>query len=325
MKTLTCACGHRVFFDNTSCSLCGLEIGFDPRTLTMVTQVNAVTPLSYCRNHYVYEVCNWLRTPDDDSDFCIGCQRTEVIPSLEVPENVILWGRMEAAKRRALYSLLSLDLASAADGGDGLPTFRFLEDQRRNPAVVEEYVLTGHAGGTITINLAEADDVQRRAVSEQMLERYRTLLGHLRHECAHFYFSRLVLDSGRADDFRDVFGDERADYASAIERYHASARPLDWYRDYISAYASSHPHEDWAETFAHYLHIRDALETSEAAGLTEPPTGEQRGWIHEWVNLAVTLNELNRSLGNDDAYPFMLSDAVIRKLSFVDRLIRRPA
>jgi hypothetical protein len=38
--------------------------------------------------------------------------------------------------------------------------------------------------------------------------------------------------------------------------------PANWQKSFISKYATSHPWEDWAETWAHYLHIMDMLETA---------------------------------------------------------------
>ena len=43
--------------------------------------------------------------------------------------------------------------------------------------------------------------------------------------------------------------------------------------DFISSYATTHPWEDWAETWAHYLHMADALETAASIGLSLAPRG----------------------------------------------------
>jgi hypothetical protein len=184
-------------------------------------------------------------------------------------------------------------------------------------------VATGHVRGTITINLAEADDVARHGIREQMMERYRTLLGHFRHEAGHYYFDLLVPEGPDRDEFRALFGDERGPYEPALEAYYRDGPPSDWSSRLVSAYAASHPHEDWAESFAHYLHIRDALETAVESGLlgTEGDTD----WVVRWMSLAVTLNELNRSLGSDDPYPFVLAQPVAERLRFIDRRVRRAA
>jgi hypothetical protein len=264
-------------------------------------------------------LCNWLIPADSSHDLCYACGLNEVIPNLETPGNLKLWSRLEAAKRRMLYSLIQLRLpVSSTDGGPGL-RFQFLEDQRRNPNVPEPFVATGHVRGTITINLAEADDVTRHEIRESMQERYRTLLGHFRHEAGHYYFDVLVPEGDARNEFRKSFGDERLDYGAALDKYYRDGPPAGWPARYVSAYATAHPHEDWAESFAHYLHIRDALETADQSGLQPLEAG--RDWLVRWMTLAVTLNELNRSLGTDDPYPFVLADSVAARLRFIDRQV----
>ena len=327
MKIFHCGCGQRIFFDSTRCVQCGGELGFDPIALQMLRLRDAPNGSRFCANHARYDACNWLVPADDATEFCLACRLNDVIPNLEQSRNGILWARLERAKRRLIYTLLSLGLpvqsAPDANGAhSGGLRFRFLEDQRRNPDVFEAFVSTGHVAGTITINLAEADDAQRHAVREQMQERYRTLLGHFRHESGHYFFDSLVVQAGELAGFRARFGDESQPYEPALETYYRDGPPAEWSAQFVSAYATAHPHEDWAETFAHYLHIVDALETAEAAGLARLQAGEHAGWIREWIQLSVTLNELNRSLGLDDPYPFVLTDPVIAKLEFTDRLVR---
>jgi len=201
-----------------------------------------------------------------------------------------------------------------------------MEDRRRNPSVQETFVATAHLDGAITLNIMEADPAARTAVREQMQERYRTVLGHLRHESGHFYFSRLTAGPGLLDGCRELFGDERADYSEAIERHYRDGPPADWPEHFVSAYASAHPAEDFAETFAHFLHIDDALETAGEAGLT--PSQSVNGnpdWIGSWITLAITLNEILRSLGSEDPYPFVLTGPVRAKLEFIGRLVFPPA
>ncbi len=323
MRNFFCDCGQRLFFENTSCHSCGSKVGFFPNELNLVT-LNSRPDLKPCANREPHAVCNWVTSAEDPQSLCRACRLNEVIPNLTQPENALLWTRLETAKRRMLYSLLCLDLPFEANepGGRSL-RFRFLEDQRRNPEVLEPFVMTGHIAGTITINLAEADDAERHAVREQMQERYRTLLGHFRHEVGHYFFPSLVVEADLLEDFRVSFGDERQDYVQAIDKHYQTQAGSDWHANYVSAYASAHPHEDWAETFAHYLHITDALETAEAAGLVTSAEDIETGAIRRWMSLAVTLNELNRSLGIDDPYPFVLTQPVVRKLELVNRLVRR--
>ena len=297
-----------------------MALVFEPGTLSML-------PLDEqwrrCANGVDHDICNWAVPAMSADRYCRACALNELIPNLEVPGNLEMWARLESAKRRLLYNLLSLDLQPDDPAARPRLRFRFMQDQRSNPAVIEPFVGTGHHDGAITINLREADDVQRTAERQATLERYRTLLGHFRHESGHYYFERL---DAAADQlrWRELFGDERQDYAAAMATYYRNGPPVDWWQNYLSAYASAHPYEDWAESFAHYLHIVDALETGHQAGLAELPADGRPGWIREWMRLSVTLNELNRSLGTDDPYPFVLTDRVIQKLEFIDRLVHRP-
>lgn len=336
MRRFSCACGSPVFFDSVECIGCGRPLGFDPESLRIVPLTDDDAQgvrsaddrggrFSPCRNRQEHDICNWLIPFGGGEEYCVACRLNEVIPALESGRNRVLWARMEAAKRRLIYSLLSLGLPLQIPGGRRI-SFRFLEDKRTNPNVSESFVITGHMGGTITINVAEADDSMRHAVREDMQERYRTLLGHFRHESAHFYFDYLVTTRPDVlEEFRIIFGDERADYEAALERHYDAMRSgrTDWRNRFVSAYASSHPHEDWAETWTHYLHIRDTLETAVAWDLSAPPdpSHDSTQWIGTWMNLSVVLNEMNRSMGADDAYPFVLSDVVMEKLTFVHRRV----
>ena len=201
MKNFHCRCGQRIFFDNTQCSRCGAMLGFDAQRLELVPLTvhssgrrvdDAGGQWRHCRNREEYEVCNWLVPGDAGDQLCMACGLNEVIPNLQTPGNLLLWARLEAAKRRLIYSLSRLGLDVSGEHGEPGLRFRFLEDQRRNPYVLEPFVSTGHIRGTITINLAEADDVARQEIRESMQERYRTLLGHFRHEAGHYYFDFLV-------------------------------------------------------------------------------------------------------------------------------------
>ena len=151
------------------------------------------------------------------------------------------------------------------------------------------------------------------------------MLGHFRHESGHYYFTLLIEPSPLLPEWRQLFGDERQDYVAAIEKYYRDGPARGWAAHYISPYASAHPHEDWAECFAHYLHIVDALDTAYETGIVATRVGDEPGWIAAWMELSVTLNEITRSLGTDDPYPFVLTDPVIAKLEFIDRLVHPPS
>jgi len=272
---------------------------------------------------------------DDPHDLCASCQLTVVIPALTSERNHILWGRLEAAKRRLLFSLAVLNLTPASKETEpetGL-AFQFLED-----GVSDQCVMTGHDNGLITLNIAEADPAERERTREQMHERYRTLLGHFRHESGHYYFDRLVVGSEWIDEFRTLFGDERQDYGKALKRHYANGPVADWEDRFVSSYASSHPWEDWAETWAHYLHMLDTLETANSCGLALKPkkagepeidsvavptrTDTFEDTLHDWFALTYVLNSLNRSIGMPDSYPFKLSTPVLEKLEFVHKVVR---
>lgn len=326
MKSFHCDCGQRVFFENARCLNCGRTLGFDPGRLDMVALEEKEGDLEaadgrqfwHCRNRVEYNNCNWLLPVDSTDSLCLSCGMNRVIPTLSKPRNLTLWTRVEEAKRRLVYSLLRYDMPFTSNGTR--LNFRIMEDRRRNPEVLESFIAIGHLDGTITINVAEADDAARHAIREQLQERYRTVLGHLRHEAGHFYFNVLVREDALGD-CRELFGDEREDYKGALDRYYAEGPAAQWPDRFVSAYASAHPAEDFAETFAHVLHIHDALETARASGVAPEAGDSGGGWIDDWVRLAITLNEVMRSLGSEDPYPFVLAEEAKRKLEFVSRLL----
>ncbi len=334
MKGFYCGCDRRIFFEDLICTHCNRQLGFDPGEMRLLMLTPAAgrdyttswgSLYRYCRNHDDYGVCNWLIPSAANDAYCLSCRRNSVVPNLAIDRNVVLWGRLEQAKRRLLYTLLSLGLPIDGIGGGPPMTFRFLEDQRANPYIEEEFIATGHQAGTITINLLEADDSQRHSIQESMSERYRTLLGHFRHESGHYYFE-VAVDADR-DAFRELFGDERSDYAAALKTYYESSNPPpEWASSHISQYASAHPLEDWAETWAHYLHIVDTLETAEAAGIVRGAGAIcSDSWLNAWLETSVTMNELNRSMGINDSYPFSLSSVALDKLKFIHRRVERLA
>jgi hypothetical protein len=319
VRRFTCACGQRLFFEDFVCLACGRPVGFSPALVDFLF-VDGDNPGRVCRNRTQYAVCNWLIPPDDPADLCVACRLNRIIPNLAIGRNLKLWGRMEQAKRRMLYSILRLKLPVSGIAGRPDLGFEFLEDQRDNPLVEDEFVMTGHRAGTITINIHEADDSRRHAVREEMGERYRTLLGHFRHESGHYFWD--LLAGAAVDEFRALFGDERADYQAAIQRYYGQGPPPHPGDDHISAYATAHPLEDWAETWAHYLHILDGLETCRENALGPAPLGQ--AWdaqLNAWMEVALKLNEMNRSLGTPDPYPFVLTSAVQEKLAFIHRRV----
>jgi len=334
MKIFHCdVCSGPLFFENSLCTRCNKAVGYFPdRDEMAVLNEARHRP---CRNFVAEQICNWTIPAEDPSEYCLSCRLTRVIPDLEQPGARALWQSSEMAKRRLIHGLLDLGLpvvGKDVDEEQGL-AFEFRAD---DPAA-EQPVLTGHADGVITLNIAEADDAERERRRLQMHEPYRTLLGHLRHESGHYYWNLLVRDSERLSGFRRVFGDERADYAEALQRHYDQGSPADWQSRFVSSYASSHPWEDWAETWAHYLHMADSLDTAAASGIAlrrtdrrDVPPGrvtpihssdEFSAMIGNWIALTCVLNNLNRSMGMQDAYPFALSEPALAKLRFVHELV----
>ena len=276
-----------------------------------------------CKNAVDFEVCNWLAHGFENS-FCISCNLNETIPNLMEPTRRNWWKSLETAKRRLIYSLLRLQLPIVGKESDpkGL-AFQFIEDQRTNPDVLEELVTTGHLDGLITINIAEADLVNRAISRQYTGELYRTLLGHFRHESGHYYYNILINNDSLLAQFRQLFGDETVSYDEALNKYYAAKDSLPLDPDKISHYAQSHPWEDWAETWAHYLHMIDTLETAKDYGLHQGSIrfGNFDETLLKWSELTLLLNSLNRSMGLEDAYPFVLSETALTKLRFVHGLI----
>ncbi len=290
-----------------------------------------------CSNGEQHQVCNWLVHAEDPEAFCIACRLNEMIPDLTVPGNLERWSKLEIAKRRMIYTLLRLGLPMHGVPAENRPALRFCFLGK--PAAGPE-PFTGHDDGTITINIAEADDAERELRRVKLHEPYRTLVGHLRHEIAHYYWDQFIARTHRVDRFRQIFGNEEIDYDTALKQFYQQGPPADWQDRHISAYASSHPWEDWAETWAHYLHIIDTVETAVSFGLTLHPSHPDARQLRsdpikaadldtpfdqilaQWLPLTCAVNSLNRSMGLPDLYPFLLSPPVIEKLKFVHEVIR---
>ena len=347
MKLFTCDhCGNTVYFENAKCERCGHQLGYLPEHNALVSLVEDgglwSTPAFpddayvFCENAH-YGACNWLIRAIPGGDiYCAACRHNETIPDITDPLNLARWQIIERAKKRLIYSLLRLKLplhTRAEDPGHGL-AFRFLASQ---PADLTP-VMTGHDMGIITIALAEADDAERESRRTAMGEPYRTLLGHFRHEIGHHYWDLLVDNTSALPRFRQLFGDDTADYGTALQTYYANGAPLGWQQRFITAYATAHPWEDFAETFAHYLHITDTVEMAAAFHVEAKPRstdeklavranfdpytrGDIAAIVNNWVPLAAMLNNLNRAMGHPDAYPFILTPEVIEKLGFIHELV----
>lgn len=349
MKLFSCPnCAARLYFENAQCLNCGSLVLYDPDAGSFVL-TGAET--AACANAAEY-ACNWVATTS--STFCRACALNKTIPDLSISGNHERWIRVEAAKKRAVYSLIAFGLPVGPKSGSGDErglAFDFLADPLLGDQPTGEHVLTGHDNGLITLNVAEADSAERERRRAQMGENYRTLLGHFRHELGHYYWDRLIRDDPtRLERFHALFGDESANYDEALQRYYAEGAPPDWEVRHISAYAASHPWEDWAETFAHYLHITDTLEMVRALNIPlarletdagedlpdsdkgQPPIeGHARRpepfdrTLARWLVLSEASNNINRCMGLPDLYPFVISPVAAEKLAFVHELLSEAA
>ncbi len=350
MKAFQCDhCGGLVFFENVQCLKCGRALGFIPELIDLSTLEpasadtwRAIAPAAQgsiyrqCRNGTQHQICNWLVRVEDANPFCVACRLNDVIPNLDVRGNLERWRKLEAAKRRIVYTLMRLGLSMNGVSAENRPPlrFRFLGNSFYGPML-----LTGHSQGAVTVNIAEADDEERERLRVHLHEPYRTLLGHLRHEVAHYYWDQLISWTPRLARFRELFGNEEFNYDLALWEHYQYGPPTDWQSHFISAYASAHPWEDWAETWAHYLHIIDTVETAASFGITLHPTHPDAKAmtadpmtvtdpnvsfdrvLAQWLPLTCALNSLNRGMGFPDLYPFVLSGPAIEKMKFVHEVV----
>lgn len=339
MKRFSCpVCANELHFDSCTCVNCKTDVVYQPidAVFLALPEQGGAQAIRACANRALID-CNWMVRPGA-GEYCLACAHNRTIPDISVAKNVRLWREIDLAKRYLFYSILRWRLPHPLrdeDTPDGL-AFDFLADVVRPDGSVKR-VLTGHANGLITLNIAEGDDAERVSRREALGEPYRTLIGHMRHEVGHYYWDRLIRDGDRVDAFRDIFGDERASYGDALKAHYANGPQEGWADQFISSYAASHPWEDWAETWAHYIHIVDASETAHAFGMSIQASrfsGEEvevegnpyhsRDFdelIADWVPLTVAVNCLNRSIGQPDMYPFVLSAPVKRKLGFIHEIV----
>lgn len=352
MKLFTCGhCGQAVHFDNRVCVRCGSRLGFAASDAKM----HAVLPADdaggdvwqdsadnsrrfrFCANA-AEDICNWLVDDGSAEIYCEACRYNRIVPVTDNPEGLDRWQRIGQAQRHLFYSLIRWNLPRPGRDVDpqGGLVFDFLADQTAPDGSIVP-AMTGHEDGLISLRAAEADDATRESVRVQMGEPYRTLLGHFRHEIGHFYFDQLCRDEAILAEARALFGDEREDYAAALQRNYEQGPPPDWQLRFISTYASCHPAEDFAECWAHYFHIVDTLETARAFGLSTDPwrhgdiaaevsfdpyrAPSAQALVDAWIPLSLALNSLQRSMGQTDIYPFILSAPVVEKLDFINRLI----
>jgi len=349
-RAYRCRCGNPLFFANTQCLRCGTQLGYlpDEGRIAAIDQDPATgawhaegrsEPLKFCADRHSGAACNWMVFASNPSTLCVACRLNRTIPDLSDPDNRLYWAAIEQAKRRLISQLLSMGLpvrSKITEDPERGVMFDFLRSPKGGPQV-----MTGHASGLITINVEEADDAKREAIRHAMREPYRALLGHFRHEIGHYYWDRLIWDSKWLEPFRALFGDERSSYADALKRNYEQGPPADWAQRYISSYATMHPWEDWAETWAHYMHVIDSLGTAlgygvnlarnegrvasfDRSALYAPQDASADRFLellNSWLRLTLLLNELARSMGQPDFYPFVMSAPVVAKLQFVQLVV----
>lgn len=357
VRAFNCQCGSPVFFRNSTCLACNTPLGYAPMLAKLVALSAAAEPDTWlawetdgplyrrCANLHTPASCNWLVSAEEAADhkgLCRACRLNRVIPNLDDalhPDNGALWGRIEIAKRRLVSALLVMGLPVASREMEDTQRGLMFDFLRAPPGA--KPVMTGHDSGLITLNIVEADDVQRERARTNMNEPYRTLVGHLRHEVGHYYWDRLVVDSHWLEPFRAVFGDETVDYGDSLTAHYNNGPPANWRGGFISAYATSHPWEDWAECWAHYMHMSDMVDTASSYGMSldesrleftpfnrallyqadHPGADKYLAFINHWAELAMMMNGMARAMGQPDLYPFVLAHQVVAKLHFIHLVV----
>ena len=367
-RAFRCRCGRPVFFRNAVCLACNTPLGYDPDLVLLrplaptrdpqvframrTRGVGMTVPLTAyrrCANWTSAAPCNWLLPDNDEArlkPYCRSCRLDRTVPDPTDRDNASLWLKVEDAKRALVSQLIALKLPVESRVSENVDQ-GVMFDLLRTP-VGGAKVMTGHDDGLITLDIDEADDVHRETVRSQMHEPYRTLIGHMRHEIGHYYWQRLVRDTEWEAPCREIFGDDRLDYGQALQAYYDQGAPFDWRDRHVSAYATAHPYEDWAETWAHYLHMVDSLDTARSFGLVahhdeiqydafKPDALVPEGGtasaddlaflavVNGWIELTGALNEVTRSMGEPDFYPFVLSRPAVRKLHFIHKVVKHAA
>ena len=353
MKPYPCPnCARPTHFEVRVCPNCAFTLGYDPAGDRLLFLGDGATiwrdadgrahDVVVCENNNEYQVCNWLVGRGDPIQRCRACRHNRTIPDLTGPTVPERWGRIEAAKRRLFHTLLQLRLPietmaeAEANGTQPGLAFDFLYDPVGEETGTVQ-ITTGHDAGLITLNLLEADDVKREAMRTGLGEPYRTLLGHFRHEVGHYYWSRLIEDTAELDAYRTLFGTELVSYAESMKKHYGGGGG-GWSGDYVSSYATMHPWEDFAETFAHLMHIIDMLATLKGFGMRmtawpgadavpeidfDPYRADTAQLMRVWGPYAFAENSIARAMGQPDLYPFHLSDAIVAKLDYINRLLHR--
>lgn len=329
MKAYRCRnCANALYFENSVCVACGTALGYS-RGEAEIVPIDAEggytdasgTVWRVCRNLNL-SGCTWLAA--EEGEQCFSCSLTRTRPNDADLAGLENFPVAERAKRQLIaeldrlgFPLFGKDPARGGDPVEGL-CFDLLSS-------TDENVVIGHADGVITIDLAEGDAAHRERIRGELDEPYRTMLGHFRHEVGHYYQWQLVREPELVEQARELFGDESVDYQGAIDRHYSEGPPADWELSYLTSYATMHPFEDFAETWAHFLHICDTVESAGEYGLSVVAGVDAFSRFRDmvtgvWVPLSTALNMVNRSMGKEDLYPFVIPEPVLDKLEFVASL-----
>lgn len=303
-----------LWFDNLVTST-GVAVAYDPAVTTFTDSK------PFCGNRELLG-CNWVAS--EPNGLCRSCAMTRIAPDPSIQDAIPHWAKAESAKRWTLDNLARWGWFSTCDSGPS-PVFHMLAEGALP-------ITMGHSQGVVTISVAEGDPILLTMRREALFEPYRTMLGHLRHEMSHVLWWRLSVREDFLNAFRSEFGDERLDYGEALKAYYDHGPPSQWEHEYLTNYAASHPHEDWAETVAHLLHLTDIADSFVAGGLSasQLPSADWDPYaeadaerlIHTAAALAVGVNHVNRAMGLSDLYPFVLSERARRKLHFAHQWLR---
>ncbi|MBD8024261.1 zinc-binding metallopeptidase family protein [Microbacterium gallinarum] len=332
-------CRHFVYLDALTCPNCEAELGYHIVTREFFGlrqgRVTIMDKTWYTCSNREW-ACNWLVREDAPAGRCFSCRLTRRQPDADDTVALEKLAKTEEAKRRLLLQLGDLGLPivpwDVTPGGLGFDLISSLSDGKP--------VMIGHANGIITIDLAESLDDRREALRVRLGEPYRTILGHLRHEVGHYYQNVLLTDDEAWARCRGLFGDERASYKEALSRHYKLGAPPEWHESFISEYATMHPWEDFAETFAHYLHITGTLQTAAVIGIHLDATVTNlrdtdvvpldsyrdepvQRLLSDWEWMSQGFNRINRAMGFGDLYPFTIVGPVRHKLEFVHDIVTR--
>jgi len=344
-------CNNFTAFEADRCRTCDAHVGLHLPSMTMVATDGDAAYIDGERWVRCTQAgtlgCNWLVREEEYEAYRRGrCLAHSLIRHEPVSDDTLAREKLvpaAAALRRLVYQLHDLGLPIEpywrSEGG--------LAFDLLSSYTTGEKVIIGHADGVITIDLIETLDAYREQLRVSLGEPYRTMLGHFRHEVGHYYQNVLVETGAGADRYLDecrrLFGDERASYSDAIDRHYKFGAPDHWRASFISEYATMHPWEDFAECFAHYLHIADTIDTAREAGMvlhadrvrfTAPRDVVPlecyddlpiERLLFDWKWISMFFNRINTAMGKNALYPFDIPPPVAAKLGFVHRVIRPTA